>query len=299
MNKALNPSDASPFVPSEEAPQWFLDNIQKPGESHFVAVEDGDIHFLAWNWSDTSLPTLIFVHGFSGHARWWSFLMPFFADRYRVAAIDLPGMGDSSAFTAYDDECFARSILGLIRHYALAEVTIIGHSFGGAQAMRAMAMAPELFAHGIIVDTIVRFTGEEYSRQLEGRSSHKLRSTRAECMENFRLIPPQPEVVPVLVDYVAHHSCTGNGDGWHWKFDPQIRNAGEIRSPDILHQVRTRVDCIYGEQSLFSADNLPQRILESFPNHGQLILVPDAHHHLMLDHPLELVAAIKRLLEDR
>ena len=53
---------------------------------------------------------------------------------------------------------------------------------------------------------------------------------------------------------------------------------------------------IYGELSMFTSENRPQRILESFPNRGELIIVPGAHHHLMLDRPLQLVEAIQRLL---
>ncbi len=98
------------------------------------------------------------------------------------------------------------------------------------------------------------------------------------------------------MEFVAHHSCTRSEGGWHWKFDPGLRNFGEIKDTVLQQKVRARVDCIYGELSMFISDNRPRRILETFPNAGELVIVPGAHHHLMLDRPLQLVAAIKGLL---
>ena len=290
------------FIPPPDTPRWFVDNLRQPGESRYATVRDSaaaaesQVHFLAWNWHDESLPVLIFLHGFSGHANWWSYLVPFFTDRYRVAALDLPGMGDSSHLAAYDDDCFARGIIAVLRHNNIERATVIGHSFGGAQATRAMAMAPELFEHGIIVDTMVRFDTDTPPKLIDGRNRHRVRASRAECVEGFRLMPPQPAVIQPLVDFVAFHSCTPTTDGWHWKFDPAIRNHGEIVGTTLPSRVQTRVDCVYGELSMFSANDMPRRVLESFPNHGELIVVPGAHHHLMLDHPLELVAALDHLL---
>lgn len=296
MNKALN-HPAGGYVPPADAPDWFAANLARPGESRVVAVDDGEVHFLGWNWDDTSLPALLLVHGYGGHAHWWSFLAPFFADRYRVAAIDLPGMGDSSPRAVYDDDCFAQGILAVMDQSNLGRAAIVGHSFGGAQAMRAMAMAPQRFVHGVIVDTLVHFPPKSRPRLLDGKHAHRIRASREACIRDFRLMPPQPAVIPALMNFIAHHSCTPAAGGWHWKFDPGLRNYAEITTPDLLRGITTPVDCIYGERSLFADEDRPRRVLESFANHGELVLVADAYHHLMLDHPLELVAAMSRLLD--
>lgn len=222
--------------------------------------------------------------------------MPFFTDRYRVAAIDLPGMGDSGPQAEYNDECFARGILAVVEQHRIESPTLIGHSFGGAQSIRAMGLAPDRFNHGIVVDSLVRFPPEERPRLIDGKPSHKLRPTQADCLDRFRLSPPQSDEIPSLVDYIGYHSCTGDERGWHWKFDPRLRNFGEIHGTELQQKVRARVDCLYGGNSMFMPDNRPQRILESFPNSGELVVVPDAHHHLMVDHPLELVDALRKRL---
>ncbi|WP_317930301.1 alpha/beta hydrolase [Halioxenophilus sp. WMMB6] len=285
-----------PYQIPADAPEWFVENLNQPGESHRLAVAWGEVHFLAWNWQREELPVLLLVHGFAGHARWWSYLAPFFADRYRVASIDLPGMGDSDGPAQYSDDCFALGIVRIIEAYQLKNVTLIGHSFGGAQTMRSLAMQPDYIAHGIIVDTVVRFPPENEIRLIEPRTSHKLRPNQAACINDFRLMPDQPAAIPALLHHIAYHSCEGDEHGWHWKFDPRLQNYGEILDVAPLQSITAKVDLIYGECSLFATDNRPQKILQLFPNHGRLIMVPEAYHHLMLDHPLPLVDAINALL---
>ena len=285
------------YVPAATAPAWFLENLRQPGMPHYVQYgEQARVHFLGWNWDDRSLPALLLVHGFGGHTRWWSYLAPFFADRYRVAALDLPGMGDSSPPPRYDDDCFANGILEVIRREALREVTIVGHSFGGLQTLRAMSSAPQLFRQGIVVDSLVCLPPEEPPPVLEPRGFHKHYSSLAQCMARFRLVPEQPRTNPELIDFIAYHSCRLSERGWHWKFDARVCNYGELKDFAALRDIAARVDCIYGEASVFNVDDRPARLRDYFGNPGEVVIVPEAHHHLMIDHPLELVASIDRLL---
>jgi pimeloyl-ACP methyl ester carboxylesterase len=60
------------------APEWFTRAIAAPAESRFTEVDGTPIHYLSWNAADTHKPALLFAHGFRAHARWWSFIAPFF-----------------------------------------------------------------------------------------------------------------------------------------------------------------------------------------------------------------------------
>ncbi len=297
MNTFIPPANTRTYPIDSEAPQWFVDNLHQAGESHVVEIVGCRAHFLAWNWERTELPALIFVHGFGGHAHWWSFIAPFFTQHFRILALDLPGMGDSGPPREYHDSCFAEVIIGLIKHYQLQEVTIISHSFGGVQTMRAMMMQPELFSHCIIVDSMVNMNPEQPIPIIPARGTHKYTNSREECLQRFRLMPPQPDVIPSLEKFIGHYSCIESEQGWHWKFDPNVRNFGEINDLKALRKISARVDCIYGELSMFNVNDLPTKVLNSFSNHGDLIMINNAHHHIMLDHPLELVEAINKLLD--
>src|SRR5665213_1989691 len=72
------------------APQWFERIVAIAPESCFVEVEGAKIHFLRWG--DRSKSGLLLVHGNAAHAYWWSFIAPYLARDYNVAAMDLSGI---------------------------------------------------------------------------------------------------------------------------------------------------------------------------------------------------------------
>ena len=284
------------FIVPEDAPAWFIENLRHPGRPSFAVANAGEVHFLTWNWQNDALPTLMLVHGFSGHAHWWSFLAPFFSERYRVLAVDLPGMGESAPLSRYTDDCFADALIAIIEQHQLAPVTIVGHSFGGAQSIRAMARRPDLFRQGVVVDSYITLPPEQPARMVEATGKRRYRNSQAECIDKFRLSPPQPLQIEAIRQYIGFHSCARHEQGWYWKFDPWLCNRGEIHDVELTSSVIVPVDCIYGELSMFNCDDRPARILQSFAQPGQLILIPEAFHHLMIDHPLELVDSINAVL---
>jgi len=85
-------------------PQWFEDAINVPSESAFVHAAGIGTHYLRWG--DRARPGLLLVHGNGAHAYWWSFIAPFLAREYNVAALDLSGMGDSGHRSEYQMDLF-------------------------------------------------------------------------------------------------------------------------------------------------------------------------------------------------
>ena len=75
-----------------EAPGWFRRALKAPFEDREVTVAGTPIHYLYWAERET-LPGLVLVNGNGAHAHWWRFIAPFFLKEYRVAALDLSGMG--------------------------------------------------------------------------------------------------------------------------------------------------------------------------------------------------------------
>src|SRR5580700_11989717 len=128
-----------------EAPDWFNWAIAKTPERSFVAVDGANIELLAWG--ERGKPGLILVHGNSAHADWWSFIAPYLAQDYRVAAVSLSGMGGSDWRERYTFEMFADEIHECAKAAGLYEAPVkpiyVGHSFGGAQAFYSAAHHPE------------------------------------------------------------------------------------------------------------------------------------------------------------
>src|SRR5580698_4422257 len=115
-------SAAPPFIPTEgplaplngaqpPVPAWFDRIIAVEPESAFVEVDGARIHYLRWG--DRAKPGLLLVHGNAANAYWWSFIAPFLAREYNVAAMDLSGMGDSDWRADYSMEQFVQEQLAV------------------------------------------------------------------------------------------------------------------------------------------------------------------------------------------
>ncbi len=82
---------------------------------------------------------LIFLHGIaSAHNTWHDLARLFPAERFRLFLLDLKGFGLSAKPKdgAYAIEDQVAMVLAFIREQGLRSVTLVGHSFGGAVALR-------------------------------------------------------------------------------------------------------------------------------------------------------------------
>jgi len=112
LQPGMPPEMASPLASfggaSPPCPTWFSAALARAPERALVPVLGADIELLTWG--AVGKPGLIFVHGNSAHADWWSFIAPFLAGDYRVAALSLSGMGGSDWRETYSFETFAAEI---------------------------------------------------------------------------------------------------------------------------------------------------------------------------------------------
>ena len=123
-----------PEISNEDIPAWFTWAMCDKPSSHFVSVKDCQIHYLLWDDANEEKKSgsILFVHGGAAHSHWWSFLAPFFRKNYKVAALDLSGMGDSGRRKEYNAGLRAQEIYGVIEDANLGKSTyVVGHSFGG------------------------------------------------------------------------------------------------------------------------------------------------------------------------
>ena len=231
-----------------------------------------------------------------GHAHWWDLIAPYFADRYQVLAIDLSGMGDSARRALYDNDTFTRDIVGVIERESTEPVAIFGHSFGGGRTLAACAARPDLFRQAVIIDSPVWLIGETLPRSLPARPSNRIYPDRQSALARFRLEPEQPVGSEVLRSHVAEHSLHAVSGGWTWKFDPHIVNAKTLIDPATLGRIRTRTDFVVGELSCVVDKERAARIASLVPTARRPCVIPQGHHHLMLDQPLALISALQALL---
>jgi pimeloyl-ACP methyl ester carboxylesterase len=98
--------------------------------------------------------TLVLVHGLgqNGFTDWIS-VMPQLAQRYHVVTFDFPGFGYSASPNGkYSPTNYARVLAGVISRHANGRAIVVGHSMGGAVALRYASSYPAQLDKLILVD---------------------------------------------------------------------------------------------------------------------------------------------------
>jgi pimeloyl-ACP methyl ester carboxylesterase len=291
------------------APDWFKSALALAPERGGVTVKGANIELLTWG--DVGKPGLIFVHGSSAHADWWSYIAPFFAGEHRVAAISLSGMGGSDWREAYDFPTYAEEIhagaLAAGLHEAPVKPVYIGHSFGGTQVFHATATHPERMSGAILIDCGYNGpptpAGETAVGPPTRTRPNRVYATLEEALGRFRFSPPQVPGNLCVADYIARHSlrrapmADGSGEGWTWKFDPFLwRKMERTDLRPLLDAEVPPLAQIMGDSSTVMMRRLAGERSENVPPDLAPIIIPDAEHHITVDQPLALVASLRSIL---
>ncbi|OAI94790.1 alpha/beta fold hydrolase [Pseudomonas putida] len=285
----------------EDVPGWARDALRARPASCYADSDKVPIHYLAWNPDDRQKPGLVFVHGFRGHAHWWDHIAPLFTADYRVYALDLGGMGQSGWRKEYTPLLYARDIAAVVRHAGLKSAVLVGHSFGGSRVLRACTLIPELLRLAIIVDSPLRLGDEVNARSPGRRYGEKVYPSREAALQRFRLMPEQPALEWVR-RHIAQTSIRRVDEGWAWCFDPALPPPEiEADGAALLAQVRVPLRMITGELSTVVTPARLERmiqLLRLLPTARPPVVIPGGHHHLMVDQPLALVAALRAILAE-
>lgn len=285
-----------------QGPDWFEHAIAAPCESARVEVAGAGIHYLRWG--DRAKPGLLLVHGNGAHAWWWSFIAPFLAREYNVAALDLSGMGDSDHRPRYEMDLFVAEELAVAEDAGMFDnaepPVIVAHSFGGFATILAGARHGHRLAGTVIVDSPVNPPDRPGGPPHREHRPHRVYPSVAEALARFRLAPDQPCENDWILDFIARRSLKQVADGWTWKFDPSLWTSrfsiGD--TAECLRTTRCRIAIMRGEHSVLMPPEVGAYMFSLLGHAAPVIEIPQARHHVMLDQPLAFVAALRALLAD-
>jgi pimeloyl-ACP methyl ester carboxylesterase len=277
-------------------PGWYAESLAHKRDVHRFDCKGAKIEAIGWG--ERGSPGLLFIHGMLAHARWWDFIAPLLADRFRCAALSFSGMGASQSRSRYSMRIYADEILATIDRLGLKESArkpvLVAHSFGAFPARRLAEWQGHELGGLVILDSQIRPT----SQYTPLRKTHTLRpySTMQEALARFRLAPPQICENQFLVDHVASTGLRMEAGCWLRTFDPLIRTKID---PVDYHAGLGEAGCpiafIYGDRSDIFNEQTKAYVASAYPEHPR-IEIPNAAHHVMLDQPLALVAALRSLL---
>lgn len=282
------------------AAAWFTEALSHAPDRSFFDVDGAPIELLTWG--EIGQPGLLFLHGNAAHADWWSFIAPQFAADYRCAAISWSGMGRSGWRPRYAIPTFAEEAVAGIAAAGLGASgkppVIVAHSFGGFPTLRLASHHPEAISGAILVDSAPpRAEGGPPPRLAQGRTHNPRYMSMQSALRRFRFLPEQDEGLPEIIDWMARGALhevpetEAAPGGWTWRFDPQFWANFERGDWGTAPEVPIGI-IVGGKSALFPPGRLAE-LQAMIPDLRFTTVIPAARHHVLVDHPLELVAAIR------
>jgi pimeloyl-ACP methyl ester carboxylesterase len=267
---------------------------------HFISINGLWLHYLEWA-AVPAAPVLL-LHGGSAHAHWWDRFASAIADTHRVLALDLRGHGDSehavpAAYHVGDYVCDVTAFLDVLQ---IDRVHLIGHSLGGMVATALGAQQPARLRSLVVVDSQLKITpaGARYMLRLRNFPQPEYRE-RQQAIARFRLLPTQTAAGEQTLRRIAAQSFRELPDGrWTFKFD---REAMAHNEPQDLTPVLPRLTCpilvVRGVHSTLLPPGALATLRAAAPR-AEIVEIAAAHHHVMLDNPLDFEHAVRTFLDN-
>ena len=275
--------------------------LREPDRSE--RVELGLATLRLWSWGDPAAPAVLCLHGAFDHGRMWDGLAPQLAAQgFHVVAPDLRGHGDSSRVSSGHVWEASALDIALIAH-RFGAVGLVGHSFGGGQALFVAAMWPELARWVVNLDglgppasafdadaDLVQASRDAFTAlDRLRRSPVRVYPTLDEAAERRRRINVRlPEA---WLDHLVRHGTRQVEGGVSWKADPMfnIGFPGDFDADTLLEQyalVECPVLVLTGAEpdtwSDLTDDEIAMRVAALRATHHT---VAGAGHYLHLERP--------------
>lgn len=269
-----------------DAPAWYVNAIAAQPRSARVEVRGATLHLREWG--PTSGPTTVLVHGGAAHSGWWDHLAPGLARSGRVIALDSSGQGDSTWRDAYSLESWAQELCHALTILVPNEpVTLVGHSRGGMISLLASAGIANLQRLVVVEGTFgVKRPGADGNPR-----PHRIYTDFDEAVRRFRTLPDEARL-DYLMPHIARQSVRKVEGGWTWKFDPRLQGIPALEPEDVQPAV-VPTTLVRGELGLASAEVIAH-VRARLGADAQVVTIPDAGHHIMLNQPVALAEELTR-----
>lgn len=239
-------------------------------------------------------PPVLLVHGAGSSSVVWMDAVKRLGPRRRVVAPDLPGHGQSDPWhdaghdAGHDPSLdLYRDAVGTIAsHLGLERVVLVGHSMGGAIALRIALAWPERVAALVLVCTAARLAAPvELMAALERDPLHM-----SEWMARLSFAPSTPRELVERWQAVA------------WTASPEtlladLRVGSGFNVSSELSRLRMPALVVGGMDDLLTPPAHSKDLAQGLPN-ARLLLVPQAGHMAFLEQPDRFYAALDPFLAE-
>ena len=244
------------------------------------------LRFHVLDWGDADAPPLMLIHGGGVTAHTWDLAALQLASSYRVLAPDIRGHGNTEWPRDGDSDHHEMTLdmAELLVALGATPAVVMGHSLGGALAMRLALAFPEMVQALGILD----FSPEPI---YPGLQAGRIRTF--ESIDDYvRRALKYADRLPAEVAYAARHELMERTDGRLMsRHDPRHVMGGP--DPEYYPGTPGFADMraaamptlvLWGADSFLVTDEKCERLLDCLPN-GYPVRIENASHQVHLERP--------------
>ncbi len=234
----------------------------------------------------------------AANAHWWDKAAPALKPEFHPVALDFSGHGESpwKPDGLYDAELFAADIERARAALGWERFVLAGHSLGGRVALDYARRSPERLIAVAAVDFLCEFYQSKARRFERTRTrSQPVYPDEASMVSRFRLQPPGTLLSSEELRALARHGVKPGEGGWTWKFDWHAFRFDYRAVWPVLPGIKVPALIVRGEHSTVLSREEFARVVRELPG-ATGVDIPGAHHHVPLDAPQALAAALKKLV---
>jgi pimeloyl-ACP methyl ester carboxylesterase len=245
--------------------------------------------------------TLVLLHAGGTSSVHWRKVVPHLQDRFRIIAPDLIGFGETGAWgggreLTHDDQ--ADLVRGILQFAAAGRVHLVGHSYGGAVAVRLALRYPDLAKSMVLIEPVL----SPLLRQAGATALYEAERTLANA---FIADADAGRSVSAWRRFIDHH----NGDGtWEalsgnarYRFLNMTRETADayrsnLNNPTTLRDLQSLATPALVVCGGRTSETYRQicRILHDNLADGTAVELEGAGHMSPLTHPDQVASAVER-----
>ncbi len=215
-------------------------------------------------------------------------------------ALDQRGHGDSpwTPEWAYGTRHYIVDLHEIISAWEFGPPVLVGHSMGGHNVLVYAGTYGETVRAIAVIDSPATYPAfaKQALKDMAERPSRRFDSLEA-AVSAFRTIPDDTVAAPEVMRQVALNTFRSEGDGkWVHKIDRRTM----LREPIDAWPLLPRIQCpaLYVRPASTPMPRDYGREIAARMPQGRLTVIPNSHHHVLLDNPSGLIAALQQFLSE-
>jgi 3-oxoadipate enol-lactonase len=218
---------------------------------------------------------LLFLHGIRGNRRNWAGQLEFFSQRFKAAAWDARGYGDSDDYDGpLQFEYFSGDVMRVAEHFKAQKLHLIGLSMGGRIARNVALRAPERVQSLVLISTNPGF--DAMSPESVKRFITERRNATPQTLRRLLGSKPNHAAYEELLDSVSRiHEVS-------YQKTLEASVAQDRAAP--IEQIRVPTLIVAGEEDTVYPPELAREMAKRIPG-AELLMFERTGHLANLEQP--------------